>query len=285
MDTLWQRASAGAGPTEVGKALMDQQFPVFLTQHGPAIWPVTNPTAGPPVIVVSVPKSGTYFTEALYKRMGYQGVYVHAMDMECNAWRFHEVTATKDFAPSGMKPIPITILSRLVLPGQIIVSHCGRNPEIAAALSGFKKIYLYRDLREVLVSHARANISEPIPPEHLATRVAEFCESSGNALKNVIETVNRWRNDSEVFAVAFADLTSPDPDRQERLAARFEGFMGWPKAAVIAALRAVPDDETPTRSEGGRSTLDGGAWDERCEAWFSEHMADVRVAPDAVLPD
>ncbi len=282
MHTLWQSASADAGPTEVGNALTDQQFAVFLTKHGPAIWPVTDPAAGPPVIVVSVPKSGTYFIEALYKRMGYQGVYVHAMSMECNDWRFHEVTATKDFAPSGIKPIPITILSRLVLPGQIIVSHCGRNPEVEAALSGFKKIYLYRNLREVLVSHTRTDSREPIPPAQLATRVAEFCQRSGNALKHVIETANSWRNDSEVFAVDFADLTSPDPDRQERLAARFEGFMGWPKATVIAALRAVPEDETPTRSEGGRSTLDGGAWDDRCEAWFSEHMADIRVVPDTL---
>lgn len=99
----------------------------------------------------------------------------------------------------------------------------------------------------------------------------------------MVETVSLWRNNKHVLAADFADLTSIDPRRREELAERFAAFMAWPKASVIAALQAVPDDDTPTKSGGTRSTL-RGAWDDRCEAWFSQHMADVRVIPDAVLP-
>src|SRR6266567_2981901 len=147
MNDLAPSTSYDAIRSEVEHALIDQQFPIFRTGHGPALWPVADPFVGPPAIVLSVPKSGTYFTEALYKRMGYQAVRVHAMDMYCNDWRFEEVTSLKN--------IPITILSRLVLPGQVILSHCGRDPSIVAALRSFKKIYLYRDLRETFVSHTR----------------------------------------------------------------------------------------------------------------------------------
>jgi hypothetical protein len=275
MHTLWHSTSGGAGHEEVGKALTDKEFAVFLTKYGPALWPAADPATGPPVIVLSVPKSGTYFTEALYKRMGYHGVRVHAMDAVCNDYRVDEI--------AGLKGVPITILSRLVLSGQVIVSHCSRNAAIETALTGFKKIYLYRNLREIFISHARGDAGEPIHPEQLAARVAEFCKRKGTELKAVIEAVSGWRNDRAVFAIDFADLTSPRPARREALAARFEGFMGWPKTAVITALRAVPGDETPTRSEGGRSRVDDSSWDEQCEAWFSENMADVQVVPDSVL--
>ena len=65
---------------ELEEVLIETALPVFLTKHGPSLWPVADPSKGPPVIVLSVPKSGTYFTEALFKRMGYQGVRVHAMN-------------------------------------------------------------------------------------------------------------------------------------------------------------------------------------------------------------
>jgi hypothetical protein len=230
------------------------------------------------VIVLSIPKSGTYFAEALYKRMGYAGIYVHAMDGNCTDWRFAGADP-RPLKTTSNKLVPITILTRFVLPGQIIVSHCSHSAAIEAALSGFKKIYLYRDLREIFVSKTREESPEPIPRGELAARVAEFCQTHGEGIKHMIEAVSGWRNNKHVLAVDFADLTSSDPRRRDQLAERFEAFMGWPKAAVIAALKGVPDDHTPTKSVGARSTLDG-AWDEQCEAWFCVHMAGIRVVPD-----
>src|SRR5215469_15347957 len=101
--------------------LTETRFPVFFTVHGLALWPLTDSAAGPPAIVLSIPKSGTYFTEALYKRMGYSSVFVHALDRNCTDRRLRPHNPTV----GGNVPMPITLLSRLVLPGQIIVSHCG----------------------------------------------------------------------------------------------------------------------------------------------------------------
>lgn len=258
----------------VADALCNTKFAIFVTQYGPAAWPETDPTAGPPVIVLSVPKSGTYFTEALFRRMGYTPIYVHALDERCDDWRFPEF--------KGTKHVPITILSRLVLPGQIIVSHCSRRPDIAAALGRFKKIYLYRDLREVFVSHARADAAAAIPAGELAARVAAFCRGSGAGLKSMIAAASTWRNDPDVLAIDFADLVSTQPERLEFMAARLERFMGWSRQPVVEALRAVPGDETPTRSEGDRSAVPG-AWNDECEAWFAAHMSGVEVVPDRVL--
>ena len=95
----------------------------------------------------------------------------------------------------------------------------------------------------------------------------------------MIAAVSGWRNNKHVLAVDFADLTSTDPRKREELAERLGTFMAWSKASVIAALERVPDDDTPTKSVGGRSTLDG-AWDDECEAWFREQMAAIRVVPD-----
>ena len=263
---------------EIEEAIRDKEFPIYLTQHGPALWPVADPSIGPPAIVLSVPKSGTYFIEALYKRMGYSAVHVHAMDGNCVDLRFEGADPHNRKATSN-KPVPITILSRLVLPGQIIVSHCSHNASIEAALGGFKKIYLYRDLREIFVSKTREESSEAIPREELATRVAQFCQTQGEGIKNMIEAVSGWRNNKHVVAIDFADLTSTNPKRREEVAERLEAFMGWSKASIIAALERVPDDDTATKSVGGRSTVDG-AWDQQCEAWFREHMAGIRVVPD-----
>ena len=268
--------SEAAPPPAVDRldvSLADQNFPVFLTKFGPALHPIADPRVGPPVIILSVPKSGTYFTEALYKRMGYQAVFVHAMNEFCNDWRFADW--------GGLKPIPVTALIPLVLPGQILVSHCGRTPEIEAALVGFKKIYLYRNLREVLVSHTRADADEPVAPDELPEQVARFCRDRGERLVPVIQGASLWRNCPDVLAIDFADLTAPAPARQAAVAGRFAAFMGWPAQQILAALQAVPGDETATKTPGGRSLV-AGAWNEECEAWFQAHLASVEVRPDAV---
>src|SRR5260370_807227 len=98
--------------------------------------------------------------------MGLQGVQDNAMDGFCSDRRFEEW--------AGFRDIPITALAPLVLPGQIIVSHCSCHPANAAALSGFKKIYLYRDLREVLVSHTRSDVEDLIPAHEMPARVTDF---------------------------------------------------------------------------------------------------------------
>src|ERR1700719_544115 len=154
-DDVARQESQHTLPLDLQEAVAGKNFAVFLTRHGPSIWLLADPAARPPAIVLSVPKSGTYFVEALYKRMGYQGVFVHAMDTYCNDWRFHEMARAEELRLVGNRDIPVTTLSRLVLRGQILVSHCRRTAAIAAALRGFKKIYLYRDLRETFVSHAR----------------------------------------------------------------------------------------------------------------------------------
>jgi hypothetical protein len=265
---------------EITDILADKGFPVFLTKYGPAIWPVTNPDVGPPVIVLSVPRSGTYFTEALYTRMGYNAVYVHAMDDFCNDTRFKPwgMRVKLKLKVGGIFDIPITLISRLVLPGQIVLSHCGRNLEIETALSCFKKIYLYRELREVIVSHSRAHNKHNMAVKKPQISTMEFCSLEGANLRNVIKAVSQWRNSSNVLAIDFADLTCVDPLRQQRLATRFGDFMGWPKASVLAALEAVPGDPTPTKSAGGHSVIEG-AWDHNCEAWFRQHLGDVEVCP------
>jgi predicted O-methyltransferase YrrM len=262
---------------EITEALAGKPFPVFLTKYGPALWPVTDETAGPPAIVLSVPRSGTYFTEALYKRMGYGGVYVHAMDQSCNDERLAPF-GVRNLKVGGLVPIPVTVISRLVLPGQIIVSHCGRNAEIETALVRFRKIYLYRDLREVIVSHARSDSKQSLARGKGPISVIEFCQSRGTQLKAIVEEVAKWRDSSDVLPLDFADLTSADAARVAVVASRFAAFMGWREADVVAALGRVPGDRTITRSEGGHSKLEG-MWDDECEAWFSEHMGEIDVRP------
>ncbi len=132
------------------------------------------------------------------------------------------------------------------------------------------------------MSHTRADGEDLIPAHEMPARVAQFCRDRGEGLRSTIDAASSWRNHPDVLAIDFAELTAADRRRQETLAGRFEAFMGWPKALVIAALRGVPDDETPTRTDGARSTV-AGAWNESCEAWFKEHMAGLDVAPDRVL--
>lgn len=268
-------ATLDATAAKLDPALVDRNFPIFLTRLGPAVWPTTREDIGPPAIVVSVPKSGTYFAEALYKRMGYEAVRIHAMDTFCNDLRCEEL--------SGIKAVPMTALAPLILPGQIVVSHCSRTAAIEAALRRYKKIYLYRDLREVLVSHARAEAlasgEDPLMTEAMPSLVEQHCRERGEALKTVIIGASTWRNDPDVLAIDFAELTAADIDRQDALAARFQDFMGWPKAPVIAALRAVPEDDTPTRTWAAHSTVEGN-WTAASEAWFQAHMAELEVRPD-----
>jgi len=98
----------------------------------------------------------------------------------------------------------------------------------------------------------------------------------------VVAGVSEWRNEPDVLVIDFAELTAPDPIRQEGLAARFEAFMGWPRDAVVAALQAIPGDDTPTKSSGPHSSLNG-IWDEACERWLCEHIGFAQLVPDRFL--
>ena len=132
-----------------------EKFPVFFVGGKPVLWPNYDNRLGNPVIILSIPKSGTYLTQALFKELGYSPLPVHAMTTYCTDIRF-KIQNNLDYEISGTYRLPIETISHLVLPGQVMVSHCGYSRDIVAALKKFKKVYLYRDLREVVLSTAKA---------------------------------------------------------------------------------------------------------------------------------
>src|SRR5262249_33884417 len=155
-------------------------------------------------------------------------VRIHAMGTFCNDLRFYSQPETlPELRIGGEYMVPIEALSPFLLPGQVMVSHCEYTLPIEVALKGFKKIYLYRDLREVFVSHARAENDHLERSGQKPISLLEFCQTRGNDLKEVITGVSKWRDHEEVLAVDFADLTSKDEPRRTQLCKKIADYMGW----------------------------------------------------------
>jgi hypothetical protein len=172
-----------------------EQANVFLSPGDPGLYllpvlaldsPGGNPSL-PPVIINSIPKSGTYFVEAAFSCLGAHPLRLHLCPQECHDYRavpepdmHRDVRGLTLSAPAGA-------VAWLMRPGDVAVGHVDDHAQLDEAVSaGVTVLHAVRDLREVLVSlyHFKRTRVAPVSPADSAWRcldpqasfVAFLCE-------------------------------------------------------------------------------------------------------------
>lgn len=186
--------------------------------------------AQPPVVVVSIPKSGTYLIGLLLERLGYQDSELHVSQTFLTDYRQLSIADKRSKASDHVFHLSIGASAALVDDGQFVVGHLHAENYAHTALRGFRKIFLYRNLVDATLSHMRFLIDTGRAPTDVAwarmppspRQALAFLADMGEELfqRNYFPVMG-WLDDPEVFALPFEILAGggDEAERSTRLAA------------------------------------------------------------------
>jgi Sulfotransferase domain len=228
-----------------------------------------------PLIVISLPKAGTYLVAELLKALGYRATGWHLVAKFCTDY------STADFAEARRNPAkysrkgnPSEFLSQ-VRPGEFAVGHLPCNDEVRAATARFKRIYLTRDLRTALVSYMRFLAdtgrmdAKNSPWYHLTDprrRLAVFLATTApKLLETIYERMVGWPEVEAIHHVRFEDLTAGTPQAL-RVIDALAAWLGITNYDADSILHTGLSAHTVTKSEGLTQLAD--YWSDDAEKWF-----------------
>ncbi|HEX3727316.1 MAG TPA: sulfotransferase domain-containing protein [Pirellulales bacterium] len=279
-----------AQPRDLMEIFTDQQRrPVAWLRHG---------RCGHRVMIVSIPKAGTYLYAYLLQHLGLEHIYLHLSEDHLSDYRF----ATRDemrLEPEEFRrDFPLAQSLSLVREGQLVVGHLAHSAPTAALLNGWKVLFLYRDLRDAAISHMRFFAEtgrggpetavwgqRPDGPEKLD----RFLELHGSSLIPSCCDMIAWMLEPQVLSVSYESLMGDlGADAQ---AATISDITSWldltpPLKSPAELLKSVVGVNTKTWS--GRRTVRERYWNGDVERRFDGlggNQANRLLAERAELKD
>ncbi|HWW28245.1 MAG TPA: hypothetical protein VNZ85_20340 [Caulobacter sp.] len=252
-----------------------RRFPVARTPDGQLLARLDRDER-PPVAVISIPKAGTYLVGLLLERLGYHDTELHLSPTFLTDYRSLSIAGKRGAYQDHTFFLPLDASAMLVGGGQFVVGHLPYIPAAHRALTGFRKLFLHRNLVDATISHMRFFIETgragcsadwvgmtPSPDQLLAflrDKGAELFEGSYQPLMG-------WLDDPEVFTISFDTLAGAgeDSNRIERLQA-LAAYLGCDQDLAQLLDREVIGQPTKTLSSG--RTQAGVYLDERVREAF-----------------
>jgi hypothetical protein len=253
-------------------AKLSGDFPVYLVDGRPSFVPVSL-EGRPRVLVITMPKSGTYLVAAFLKELGLIDTGVHINDDGFYDYRNRTVSEMVSEYRKFRRLYPLAQSLELVREGQFAVGHLTCNPQTVAAIAGTSVIFTKRELRSALVSMMRF-LSRPGRGEDWAwkrieeprVRLVEFLHDRGPELLRWFGSMADWDCQGGVLRIRFEDLTRPSRKHAQAVAEK-AGVDVSPHRAT-EALKRVLGQSTKTWSGGISDTA--AYWSEAAEVLFRE---------------
>lgn len=127
----------------------------------------------PPLLINSIPKSGTYFVEAAMARLRMRPLRLHLSSHFLHDYRGLSETEMHQHPELCAVNAPASAVAALLRPGDVVVGHIEDHSQLNAVKdAGVRIIHLARDLREVLISlyHFKKDRVAPVSPADTAWR-------------------------------------------------------------------------------------------------------------------
>jgi hypothetical protein len=230
------------------------------------------------VVVCSIPKSGTYLIGEILRVLGLRDSGLHLGVTALNDYRRADVDTARRDPNRFLVAEPLTESLGRLGHGEYALSHL--PPTAAYALRECELVFVYRNLRDVLVSFCRwiertgrwqADRTEPwrqLPD--VPDKLLGFLEAHHHVFSRTISNNIRWREMMLVPQVSFEQLMGDQGadgvlkalKTLATVACRHELTDG----DLLHALESAKMSDTMTRS-GTRSNRDA-FWDDRVEAAF-----------------
>jgi hypothetical protein len=220
----------------------------------------------PPVLINSIPKSGTYFLEAACAGLGARALRLHLFAQTCHDYRgVPDELMHRD--PRDLSiAVPAGAVAHLLRPGGLVVGHVDDNAQLdECAKAGVTVLNCVRDLRAVLVSlyHFKRGKVAAISPADTAWRslapvpgfIAFLCCFADRDIAHI-------RRMAEIIL----ERGEPVIRFEDALAGQVPEVL--PGFSLNEALRAARNQATSTYS--GRNRDDAAFWSPAAVAFFAE---------------
>jgi hypothetical protein len=235
------------------------------------------------VFILTVPKSGTYLIAKILENLGIVDCGVHIAIDHIQDNRFADEKVLKREAWKYYVPIPFKISTKLIKNGQFAFGHIPYYPEGEQMLRGFKKIFTFRELRDIIISLVRYYDSREqnyAKPERRRLYDAFKAAPMGN------EKFRAWY---AMWGKEFADLIRnmfPWKDRGDVFRVKFETLMGDEgREAQFSLLRGlggfleldITDDmiEKTLNDSIGTETLTYSGKRSSYEDWWNDDLDEL----------
>jgi hypothetical protein len=262
--------------------LVDSPLPFYLNAECRPCATLDRGSTPHRVIVLSIPKAGTYFLAELLREWGCAPTHLHlAHD---SAWDYRQRTLEEIRVDSFRYQVTIPLRQSVALidRGQFAVGHLECTPEIRSALGGFRKIFIYRDLRDALISQMRFLVDSPSTSSTLAAwkdatapieRMAGFMRDHKHTIYmfSLFLEMAGWLAEPDVFGLSFEQLYGDVAagSRDERLQSLY-AFLDLPSRPEHPARTADRLVGSNTRTWSGVRSSRETYWDDTVERLFAE---------------
>lgn len=220
----------------------------------------------PPVLVNSVPKSGTHLLAQIVAALPARVNYGQFLSSMTSSFKFRERTSQS-----------VHRAIRRMLPGEIVRGHLFFDADTAAALGNRNVVhfFIYRDPRDVAVSGA--HYVRSMNRWHKLHRYFRSAESIDEAIKlailglrppvpgivfpDIAQRFSRyrgWLNDKNCYAVRYEDLQSEARAATARAMAEFYVGRTPTPLDIDACTVSMLDSIAPAKSHTFRSGVKGG---------------------------
>jgi hypothetical protein len=272
---------------------VNARFPVYLID-GPV--PAAAPTLGAsphPLVVCTIPKSGTYLVSELLERLGCVPTRLHLSRHSLTDYRFASLREAREEYERFQVDLRLETAVRLLLPGQFAVGHLECSNDVRDCLGRAKKIFTYRNLRDGLVSYMRFLASTgrggdrtaqwkdlPAGPEQMLS----FLDHAGHEFFGLSLPLLGWVDEADVLKLSFESIYGDHgPTEQQQAIDRLHSFLELPGPVPGAAdlVRSILGTPTITWS-GGRARRET-YWNGEVERRFIDFggaEANVRLGYD-----
>lgn len=267
------------GETSEGATSRYGQFPVYFID---GITPSAAPALGRspyPIVVCTIPKSGTYLFSELLERLGCVPSRLHLSRHSLTDYRFASLRDAREDYERFQVEVSLEKAVKLLLAGQFAVGHLACTDDVRECLRPTKKVFTYRDLRDGLVSYMRFLAStgrggdrtaqwKDMPPG--PDQTLSFLDHAGHEFFGQALPLLGWGDDAEVLKLSFESIYGDyGPAEQQQAVDRLRSFLELPGTAGDAALvQSILGKPTITWS-GGRASREI-YWNDEVERRFRE---------------
>jgi hypothetical protein len=227
------------------------------------------------VLVVSLPKAGTYLVAEVLKALGYGSTGMHLAETAYSDYNGAELDEARRNPGRFARREPLSQSVLRIAAGRFAVGHLPCKKEIVQATASFKRIYLTRDLRTALISYMRfLAATGRLGAKELSwyaiadpkARVVDFLRTSAPHLLDwFYKGLAGWSQVPGALCVHFEDLMherETAPHAVESIAA----FLGRTPCDARRILSSSLASETITKSDGLTQLAD--YWSPEAERQF-----------------
>ena len=228
------------------------------------------------VLVCSVPKSGTYFLGQILARLGMRDTKLHIHLRSYTDYNDVDLETARKKASELSVAEPIEKSLQRIRSGEFVVGHLPVNT--AHLLHDFEIIFIYRNVRDILVSFCRWIAETGRWPDDGAwrqlpdgpDRLLGFLRNHHAKLRKMIDASAAWRAQPRITQVSFEELMgdhgAPAAVEAMRRIARASAHDGLRDGELLGLIEQAKGTETITRSAG--RSIRATFWNEAVEREF-----------------